>query len=80
MLGLSSLTEQAHVTDPVRVKGEVENSELILVPRPSGEMHTYQSAFSVFQAVTIMQPWVAISGLLLLLTGKQIGGLGSGNP
>ncbi|XP_047587272.1 hepatitis A virus cellular receptor 1 isoform X2 [Lutra lutra] len=64
--------EQAHVTDPVRVKGEVANSELILVPRPSGKAHTYQSAFSVFQAVTIMQPWVAISGLLLLLTDAVV--------
>lgn len=60
------------MTDPVRVKGEVANSELILVPRPSGEVHTYQSAFSVFQAVTIMQPWVAISGLLLLLTDAVV--------
>lgn len=75
VLGLSLLMGQAHVIQPVRVKGEVANWELRFVSRPSGEGHTYQSAFSFFQAVTIMQPWVAISSLILLLTGKRLGGL-----
>lgn len=35
---------------------------------PSAWEHTNQSTFSFFQAKSIMHPWVAILGLLLLLT------------
>lgn len=47
---------------------------------PSAWEHTNQSTFSFFQAKSIMHPWVAILGLLLLLTGRCTGGLCFGSP
>lgn len=72
-------SRQAYAIHPSQGWKEVTIWELRLVLIPSDWGPRKQSAFSFLQANSIMHPWVAIPGLLLL-PGKWIGVLCFGTP